>query len=108
LNKTLIKTKLLNLKGKSTNANEESKANKRPTSADVANVDESLSGPVSFIINPNDIEMLKNKSGKDEVLGIGHFGIVKKAVWTTHTGSRVTLNKALSHKFQPFYKTIQN
>ena len=43
---------------------------------------------VSFIINPNDIKILKSNKG-DDILGSGNFGVVKKAVWTTPNGSKV-------------------
>jgi hypothetical protein len=89
LNKAFLKNKLLNLTNNSKNNN----INRRPTSVDssiyLENDGSSLRQPVSFIINSNDIEILKTNKGEDEVLGYGHFGIVKKAVWTTHTGSRI-------------------
>lgn len=42
--------------------------------------------PVSVIINPNDIEFIKSGN---EILGSGNFGVVKKAVWSTHEGAKV-------------------
>jgi hypothetical protein len=44
---------------------------------------------VSLIINPSDVQIIKNKSGADEILGTGHFGVVKRALWTTFSGSKV-------------------
>jgi len=51
--------------------------------------------PVSVLINANDIQMLKNEKGHDEVLGVGNFGIVKEAVWNSHNGSKVKNNSRL-------------
>jgi activated CDC42 kinase 1 len=35
--------------------------------------------------------MRNNNSGGDEILGTGNFGVVKKAVWTTNNGTKVTV-----------------
>jgi len=51
--------------------------------------------PVSVLINANDIQILKNEKGHDEVLGVGNFGIVKEAVWNSHNGSKVKNNSRL-------------
>jgi hypothetical protein len=45
------------------------------------------SEPISFIINPNDIEILPETSP----LGSGQFGLVRRAVWTTHKGTKVNV-----------------
>ncbi len=48
--------------------------------------------PVSYLINPADIEITKNAKGKEEILGSGQFGVVKKAIWSTHTGQKVKIS----------------
>ena len=34
------------------------------------------------LIRASDIQILRDSNGEDQVLGLGHFGVVKKAVWT--------------------------
>ena len=45
---------------------------------------------VSYVINPNDVQILKNAKG-DEILGSGNFGVVKKGLWNSPNGSKVAL-----------------
>lgn len=50
---------------------------------------DSLNSSVSVIISPQDIEFLKNSKGQDDILGKGNFGLVKKALWSSHTGAKI-------------------
>lgn len=55
---------------------------------------------VSQIISSSAIEFVKTKSGEDEILGTGQFGMVKKAIWTRSrlVGGRVVVAvKCLHH-----------
>ena len=46
---------------------------------------------VSQLISSNDIQILRNKAGSEEILGCGNFGVVKKAIWTKQNGTKVTV-----------------
>lgn len=39
------------------------------------------------LIRSSDIQILRDSKGEDQILGVGHFGIVKKAVWSTSSGT---------------------
>lgn len=54
--------------------------------------------PVSVLINPTDIQILKNTKNQDEILGVGNFGIVKKAIWSSHTGCTVQVAVKCLHE----------
>lgn len=56
-----------------------------------SNINSSNSFHQSVIIRPSDIQISKDSKGEDEVLGVGHFGIVKKALWITQGNSKVSL-----------------
>jgi hypothetical protein len=49
---------------------------------------------VSFLINPNDIQIVRNDKNEEIVLGAGNFGYVKKALWT-HPDSKTKINVAV-------------
>lgn len=53
---------------------------------------------MSQIISANAIEFVKNRSGEDEILGTGHFGLVKKAIWTRTPTSRLTVAVKCLHQ----------
>ncbi|RNA39917.1 activated CDC42 kinase 1 [Brachionus plicatilis] len=45
---------------------------------------------ISIVINPKDIEICKNKTG-EEIIGKGNFGIVKKGIWKSPNGQKITV-----------------
>lgn len=54
---------------------------------------------MSQIISASAIEFVKDKSGKEEILGTGQFGVVKKAVWTrSRLGGRLTVAVKCLHQ----------
>ncbi|CAF0851567.1 unnamed protein product [Brachionus calyciflorus] len=52
---------------------------------------------VSFVINPKDIEILKNKNG-EEILGSGNFGVVKKGLWNSPNGTKINVAVKCLHE----------
>ncbi len=71
------------------NRNLHSTSSASSSSSIKSNESHSQHQPVSVLINSNDIQILKNNQNQDQVLGVGNFGIVKKAIWNSHTGAKV-------------------
>ena len=72
-----------------TNSRASNKTSEQNGKLSMNNENNSINQPYSVIINQNDIKILKNNRGEDEVLGTGHFGVVKKALWRMPNGLRV-------------------
>jgi hypothetical protein len=51
-------------------------------------ISHTASEPISFIINPNDVHIV---SEVGTPLGTGQFGLVRKAIWTTHKGTKLNV-----------------
>ena len=71
------------------NNNKKSKQNESSSVSSASSSSSTQSNkPVSFLIKPNDVQFTSSRSGGD-ILGHGQFGVVRKAIWTTHTGAKV-------------------
>ena len=96
MNNTSLTNKMIGLSSKKASSLTSSKSSIGSKSNDF------IVQPVSVLINANDIQIVRNEKGQDEVLGVGNFGIVKKAVWNSHTGSKVIKYNTLLHTFRNF------
>lgn len=53
-----------------------------------------------MLIRASDIQIAKNAKGEDIVLGMGHFGVVKKAIWIAHATMKQTVAVKFLHNNQ--------
>ena len=82
ITKNVMTSKLLNLnKNKKPLANAKS-ASSSSSSSSASHAGSNQKPQVSYLINPNDIQIVKDNKNEDMILGSGNFGFVKKAIWT--------------------------
>ena len=98
----MLTTKLLTLNNNKKSKNESSSASSTSSTSSTQS-----NKPVSFLIKPTDIQFTSSRSGGD-ILGHGQFGVVRKAVWCTHTGAKVSSLKFYLFKHSSYVVCVLN